>query len=110
MNFTDTVKLVLRTYKVLRETPCGYWVNQSYDNSPMGAAVILEQYKKWVSKNARKRLCYPTKTEAFRSFQIRKNRHLSILKAQIAIAEIAINLTEVQPVLPKPSEHCFSEI
>jgi len=35
-----------------------------------------------VSKTARKRYAYPTKKEAMTSFEARKIRHLSILKAQ----------------------------
>ena len=86
-----TVKTLLRQFTVLRETPKGYWVNEGYNQY---CPEINEQYKKWVSKTSIKRLCYPTKEEAFKSFLARKKRQLLILKGQIRMVEIACKLKD----------------
>jgi len=48
--FTD-VKLVLREYPIIKETPGGYWIRVIYS-------------KKWCSNNARKSFAYDTKEKA----------------------------------------------
>ncbi len=110
-NFTVSVKLVLRKYQVLKETPCGYWVIES-GMSCLGFALpdsYMALYRKWVSKTGRKRLCYPTKELAFESFEVRKARHWSILNAQLKVAAIAKQLTVDNPEIQKPSGLCFVE-
>lgn len=67
--------LVLRTYKVIKETPCGYWVEVDLYDHPSG--------KRWTSKHSRKRLAYPTKEEALDSFIARKRKQIEILEDQI---------------------------
>lgn len=86
---SNSVKLRLRTFTVLRETPKGYWVIE-YPSLPE----INEKYKRWVSKTGRKRLCYPTKEEAMTSFKCRKVRQLSILTAQIKDVKLMCELNE----------------
>lgn len=62
-------------YKVLSETPCGYWVKEEHD--------FNEDDKKWVSKTGKKRLCYPTKKEALFNLLCRRKYYLKILNARI---------------------------
>ena len=62
-------------YKVISETPCGYWVKNEYDYD--------EKDKKWVSKTGKKRLCYPTEKEALYNLLCRRIRYLKILQARI---------------------------
>lgn len=57
-------------FKVLRETPCGYWI-------------LDDRKEKWVSNYSRKRFCYPTKEEAWHNFKCRKKRQLKLLRGQV---------------------------
>lgn len=64
-------KIVLKTLQILKETPKGYWIRDRH------------YWKKWVSKDARKRYAYPTKKEALFNFKLRKERQEKILKARL---------------------------
>lgn len=97
-------------YKVLKETPCGYWIELyhcSWDDK-FG--------RKWVPKNTRKRFAYPTKEEALTSFIARKKRQIAILEGQLTDARIALaakapvseNKT-FQPSLP-PKKSLFGRL
>ena len=96
VNYGTTVNLRLETYRVVKETPCGYWVQLGgWDR------------KRWVSKTSRKRHCYPSKEGAMASYQARKTRHLQILRAQLANAEYAIQLNEEKQSVSKHSKDWF---
>lgn len=87
-------KLSKRTFEVLGETPCGYWIKLFYWGDD----------KKWVSKVARKRFAYPSEQEAMRSFKARKRRQIEILEGQLNHARQALHLAdptgEYQPRTP----------
>lgn len=53
----------LYAFRVLRETPCGFWIREHYTGR-----------ERWVSKTSRKRYAYPSIEEAEESFRIRKTR------------------------------------
>ena len=74
------VRVDRRKFKVIEETPCGYWVRlfESSDD------------KKWVSKVAKKRFAYPVLDDAITSFKARKRRQIEILEAQLHIAKSAL--------------------
>jgi hypothetical protein len=74
------VKVHTRKFKVIKETPCGYWIKLFYSGDD----------KKWVSKVARKRYAYPYKHEALTSFKARKKRQIEILQAQLSQARTAL--------------------
>ena len=63
-------------YKIISETPCGYWVKSEYD-------YCNDDNKKWVSKTGKKRLCYPTKKEAINNLMHRRLIYLKILRSGI---------------------------
>lgn len=67
----STYKIVLKTHQILKETPKGYWVRHNM------------YWKKWVSKDGRKRFAYPTKAEALFNFKKRKEKQQKILKARL---------------------------
>lgn len=90
------VQLLLRKFTVLRETPKGHWVIESYNPY---CPEMNELYKKWVSKTSIKRFCYPTTEQAFIAFHKRKERQLSILQSKIKIVKIAIKLTEAEQLI-----------
>lgn len=71
-------------YKLMRETPKGYWIGHIWDTKPF----------KWISKTSRKRFAYPTKEEALNGFLIRTKRRIEILKSQIYQAEQALMTAE----------------
>ena len=74
------VRVEMRKFRVIKETPCGYWVKlfESFDDT------------KWVSKTAKKRFAYPTMSQALTSFKARKRRQIEILQAQINRARSAL--------------------
>lgn len=64
-------KIVLKTLQILKETPKGYWVRDRH------------YWKKWVSKDGRKRFAYSTKEDALFNFLKRKEKQQKILKARL---------------------------
>lgn len=67
-------------FNVIRETPCGYWIENFSALLP-----------KWVSKTGKKRYAYPTKDEARASYYARKQRQVTILTEQLHQAQMAYN-------------------
>lgn len=82
-----TVRLVV--FRVIKETPKGYWVASQY--APCGLSLggmRKRKFAKWVSKSSRKRYCYPSIEEAIRSFKLRKEAQASQLRRQFEQAEL----------------------
>lgn len=75
----NTVMLVLSTFRVLRTTPCGAWV-ENYGR------------ERFVLLTARKKFACATQEEALASFRARKRRQISILRARLAAARAALRL------------------
>lgn len=98
------VKLDLREYRIIRETPKGFWIwigwglyennlPNIYNEGSDAKEYATKQLKaglKWVSNDSKKRFAYPTKKEAQINFQKRKQRHIKILKSQLSRAEDAL--------------------
>lgn len=83
-NEDGSVQLQTEKFYVLKETPCGYWVNSQFNPHWMSfQALKKRKFLKWVSKSGFKRLCYPTIKEAFESFKRRKIRQQSIVARQL---------------------------
>jgi hypothetical protein len=77
---TMGIRVIKKKFKVVKETPCGYWVRLYYSFND----------KKWVSKVAKKRYAYPTEQEAMTNFKARKRRQIEILSAQLQDAKVAL--------------------
>ena len=89
------VRVVLEEYELLKETPKGYWIGfQSLFTSQRSEEWREEHlkncWKKWVSKNGRKRFAYPTKEEAMNNYVLRTKKRISILKSQLRHAEFGL--------------------
>jgi hypothetical protein len=83
-------------YRVVKETPKGYWVVGPYAPTWLTVEELRKRkFAKWVSKNSGKRLCYPDITSAVRSFLLRKKRQVSMLKLQLEQAETALEKAEL---------------
>lgn len=76
----------LEEFDMIKETPCGWWIQ------PAGDIWRGGDYKRWVSKTARKRYAYPTKKEALTSFKAKKVRQISILRAHLCGAEHELDI------------------
>ena len=74
-----TYKIVLKTHQILKETPKGFWIRDHV------------YWKKWVSKDGRKRYAYPTKAEALNNFKFRKEKQRKILKARLDEVQQLLN-------------------
>jgi hypothetical protein len=81
---TMGTRLNKRTFEVIRETPCGYWIK----------LFRWGDDKKWVSKVTRKRFAYPSEQAAMRSFKARKRRQIEILEGQLSNARAALSLAD----------------
>ena len=68
------LEVVRRRYRVVKATPCGVWLDIG----------------RFVKTSGRKRFAWPTEAEALVSFQARKQRQLSILRAQASRVERAL--------------------
>ncbi len=91
MLFTDGPRVILAEFNLIKETPCGWWIQR------MDQWNYLTENKRWVSKTTRKRYAYPTKEEALVNFKARKRRQIAILEYQLDRAKqeqiIAKNMT-----------------
>lgn len=97
------VEPFLTTFDVLQETPRGYWVIESYQ--AMWPAEIQEKKRRWVSKDSRKRYCYPSKEQAWESFKIRCQWRVTHLERQLEVAKAAAQLST-----PEDTQRTFSHI
>ncbi len=66
------VRIELERFAVIKETPCGYWYIPEW--MKVWSEPEQQGHKRWVSKTARVRYCYPTKDEAWKSYRVRKYR------------------------------------
>ena len=80
-------KLELREYRLIKETPKGYWIGFEGFHSDV--------WKKWVSKTSRRRFAYPTNEEALENYIKRTQRRIKILERQAWTCEIALGQAEI---------------
>lgn len=86
--FADGVHVSVETFKVIKETPRGYWVVNSYAPAWLTPDELRKRkFAKWVSKTSRRRLCYPTLELAIDSYRHRKTSQVARLKTQLEQAE-----------------------
>ena len=91
-----TVKVELRTYKVVKRTPKGAWVVPIY-----AGHWHADDDRRFVLAKSRKRFACPTIEEARASFVARKRAQIRIYKARIERAESA--LRDFNRSVPSPS-------
>lgn len=90
----DGTQVSLRRYYLIKETPKGYWIGDSwYDANPReeDREWVSGQHKRWISKTSIKRFAYPTKEEAYDNFRFRKARYISIMEARIRQTQGALH-------------------
>jgi len=97
LNYIYGPKLILKEFKGIKETPCGWWIGTTPD-----FLSLPEDGKRWVSMSAKKRYAYPTIEQAQINFRARKNREIGILRAQLDSAEHQLIL--IKEVMRKPGE------
>lgn len=93
----------IQKYAVIKETPCGYWyVDYSTLSFPQE---LIEKEKRWVSKDTRRRHCYPSLKEAWNSYKIRKSKQLVHIKHTLdRIQAINDKIVDMEP--PSNSIEC----
>lgn len=74
-------KIRITVFKLLKETKKGYWIAYSSFSDP---------WKKWVSKESKKRFAYPSKEEALNNFVKRTTVRMSYLQHTIDCCKIAL--------------------
>lgn len=89
-------------FDVLRETEKGYWFVESWLNNK-AFETMAEKKKRWVSKDSRKRYCYPEKSKAWDSYIIRKYKQLGHLERQYEWAKKRVQYIENNPETPDES-------
>lgn len=79
------------TFKPIKETPHGFWVVSQYAPTWLSVEELRKRkFAKWVSKDSRKRHCYPDINDAIKSFKRRKEVQASRLRLQLEQAELAV--------------------
>ncbi len=86
---TRGVHVDIRVFNVVKETPCGYWIDL-YN----GLFEYDKHSRKWVSKTAKRRFAYPTEHEALTNFKARKRRQIEILQSRIHYAKVALRMAD----------------
>lgn len=94
--YSEEVVVYPEVYHLLKETKCGYWICVY---PPIGGRVEEDMknkyvWKKWVSKDSRRRYAYPTKKEALESFLIRKHMQIGHAERDLEFARSAIRKAE----------------
>ena len=84
------LKIELHTYRIIRETPKGVWIND-YGKD------------RFVLLTAKKKFACRTKEEALESFIARKNRQIGILSAQLEKAKLAKRFAKNNQIEKEPS-------
>ena len=81
------IEINLRTFKMIKETPKGYWIAHHWDVEGMDSKL-----KRWVSKDSRKRFAYPDKKLAMMNYIRRTEKYISILKTKLEDARSGLKL------------------
>jgi hypothetical protein len=76
---TSGLKVYIHSFRVQRETPNGYWIND-----------IIR--RKWVSKSGRRRYAWQSIEEATTSFKARKQQQVRILQRHLSLASEALTM------------------
>ena len=84
----DGVDLQLHRFKTIKETPCGYWYVEH--NLP-GCYLLDKRYRRWTSKTAVRRRCYPSKQEALESLKHRMQHLIFHSTVRLQKAELFLN-------------------
>ena len=95
-------QICLRTFKVVKSTPCGGWVQEvtffhhwdRWDRTNMVVTESLFEGRKFVSQGNGKRLCYPTIELATQSYRRRKTIHINKLEWSLKRARAGKELVE----------------
>jgi hypothetical protein len=87
------VHIILEEWNPIGETPEGYWVLR--EGGPYWPGIDKKYQRKtgalkWVSKTSVRRYCYPSMSEAMRSFKRRKEVQVSRLAIQLEQAQLAL--------------------
>jgi len=99
----NSLAVRLVEFEVIRETERGYWFVESWLTSD-AFKQMAERSKRWVSKDSRKRYCYPSKDEAWDSYLIRKSRQLGHLERQYNWAQQRADYLDDNPERPEGRE------
>lgn len=83
----EGVKIELEKYKVIKETPQGYWISKVLEYYTMETFVTDD--KKWIGKNSIKKFAFETRKDAMRNFRFRKAAQVRILEERLYIAKVA---------------------
>lgn len=102
--FADGVHVSVETFKVVKETPQGYWVVGPFAPTWLTPDELRRRkFAKWVSKTTRRRLCYPTLDQAIDSYRHRKTSQVGRLKSQLEQAEKVLEQFSV--IKETPAQH-----
>jgi hypothetical protein len=87
------VHIILEEWNPIGETPEGYWLLR--EGGPNWPGIDKKYQRKcgalkWVSKTSVRRYCYPSMSEAMRSFKRRKEVQVSRLAIQLEQAQLAL--------------------
>jgi len=73
-------------FKLVKETPCGYWITFDTDH--------FASWRKWIPKISNKRYAYPTKAEALYSFIRRKQMQIKHCERDLQNAKQVLSIAK----------------
>ena len=76
----------LRRYRVVKETPCGAWIDES--------DWVITRKNRFVNLKSQKKFATVTKEEALKQFIYRKSKQVSILSGQLELVKAALELAK----------------
>lgn len=99
-----SIYLELEVYVGFKETECGWWVIPLHSQYLLNGDDVWRQTKycrRWVSKNARKRFCYPTRELAWDSFKARCRHRRVHARRAMEVADKLIAYVNEEPNPPQ---------
>lgn len=99
-----------KTYKVVKETPMGYWISEVFQS---GNFEVISYDKKWISKNTNhhKKFAFQNDVDAIRNYRFKKASQIRILTERLIDAEERYKAAIEKDVTYRPrDEEYFSRL
>lgn len=84
LTWNGSVAIECHWHVVVKETPCGVWINSHSNNTSKCLCDKKGSWWKFVNLQAYKKWAHPTKEDAYNSFVQRKRRQKKIISKQLA--------------------------
>lgn len=87
----STPSISLIEFDILKETPQGYWIIESFMNYWYMDKEEKDKIKRWVKKDAKNSHAYDSKEKAWINFKKRKERQIEIVQDKLRRAKATLS-------------------